>query len=78
MSAACLAQVYKWEISSGKKLHNYSAHTSKVVQVFPTYDATFFCAATEKEVLVWLVQAGRVSQRALLKQSVVFWCGGAE
>lgn len=27
-------------------------------EVYPFADATFFCAATAKEAMVWLVQAG--------------------
>jgi len=53
-------QVFKWRIAEGNLglLRNYSSHTSAILQVAPFHDATFFCAATKKEAIVWLVQAG--------------------
>lgn len=53
-------QVFKWRIVQGNVgiLRNYSSHTAAIKQVYPFADATFFCAATAKEAMVWLVQAG--------------------
>ncbi|CAK9106724.1 WD repeat-containing protein tag-125 [Durusdinium trenchii] len=51
-------QVFKWRIADGHFLRNYSSHTAPIRQVFPLKDATFLCAATNEEAIVWLVQAG--------------------
>jgi len=45
--------VFIWRISDGKMIRNYSAHYSKVLTISTFNDATFFCAASETEAIVW-------------------------
>ena len=45
--------VFIWRIADGKVLRNYSAHYSAVLTISTFNDATFFCAASETEAIVW-------------------------
>ncbi|CAJ1347109.1 unnamed protein product [Effrenium voratum] len=49
-------QVYEWTIANGGPLHNFSGAASPVVQVAALNDATYFCAASHTEAIVWLLQ----------------------
>ena len=45
--------VFIWRIADGHLLRNYSAHYSAVRTISTFNDATFFCAASSTEAIVW-------------------------
>lgn len=49
-------QVWVWRISDGMPLKNFTADTNPILQVSPFNDATYFCAVSKPQAIVWLLQ----------------------
>lgn len=49
-------QVYKWRLSDGMPLSNFTSDTDPILQVSPFNDATYFCSVSKEKAIVWLLQ----------------------